>query len=113
MAQLLLISPDADARLVIEPTVYAEGHAIQMVETAGEAIDLLGEQRFDVVLCETDLPDVSGRVLMRHIREVYGIPTIAIGDHSQFGHHWLSRRPREMQKPVNAQEVVRIVQRYA
>ena len=112
MARILLISPDATKRLVIEPALYADGHYIRMVESAGDAIDLLGEENFDVVICDTQLPDLQSRVMMRHIKEVYGLPTIVLGDHSQFRHHWLSLRPREMHTQVDCQSLMRMVHRY-
>ena len=112
MAHVLLISPDANKRLVIEPALYADGHDIRMVDSAGDAIDLLGEERFDVVICDAELPDMQSRVMMRHIKEVYGIPTIALGDHSQFRHHWLSLRPRETQPHVDCQTLMKRVHRY-
>ncbi len=112
MARILVISPDAETRLEIEPALYADGHSISMVNSAGEAIDLRCDERFDVVLCDNELPDLQSRVMMRHIKEMYGIPTIALGDHSHFRHHWLSLKPRIQTGHIDSGSLMRQVHRY-
>jgi len=112
MARILVISPDANKRVKIEPALFADGHSLRMVDSAGEAIDLLCDERFDIVICDAELPDLQSRVMVRHIKEVYGIPTIALGDHSQFRHHWLSLRPRITPAAIDCGTLIRQVHRY-
>ncbi len=112
MARILVITPDAETRLEIEPALNAEGHSIRIVVTAGDAIDLLADDRFDVVLCDSELPDVRSHVMMRHIKEMYGIPTIALGDNSAFHHTWLSFRSRVHAGLIDRSRLMRQVHRY-
>jgi len=112
MAHLLLVSPDADARLAIEPALYAAGHLVHVADTAGDAIDLLAEMHFDAVLCETQLPDLKTSKLIRHIKEVYGIPTIPFEHHHALRHRsWLSLHPREAVAPMDGYDLARRVSR--
>ncbi|CAN5576881.1 hypothetical protein BH10PLA1_BH10PLA1_20490 [soil metagenome] len=107
MAQLLLVSHDAESRLAIEPALYASGHHVHVADTAGDAIDLLSEVHFDAVLCEADLPDVKARKLMRHIKDVYGIPAIAFGHFFNKHRSWLSLPP----KHLNGYDLAKMVER--
>lgn len=40
------------------------GHEVEAVETAGEALKWLDHERFDVLISDIELPDISGYELI-------------------------------------------------
>jgi len=111
MAHLLLVSPDVEARLTIEPALYADGHVVRVADNGGDAIDLLGDMHFDAVLCEKQLPDMKSRALIRHIKDVYGIPTIPFGSEYSLRRSWLSPHPEERAKRIDGHDLAKLVER--
>ncbi|MCB9675736.1 MAG: response regulator transcription factor [Alphaproteobacteria bacterium] len=68
MANLLLVDDERD---LLTPLVYAlerEGHECTLCETGEDALDALGEERWDLVVLDLMLPDISGAEICRRIR---------------------------------------------
>ena len=66
---VLLVEDDSDARNVFELTLIRRGHSVTTAETGREAIRLLDERDFDVVVLDVLLPDRDGIDVITHMRE--------------------------------------------
>ena len=53
-------------------------HYVQSAETAQAALELAAKEKFDVVITDIGLPDMSGDELMKELRDRYGLEGIAI-----------------------------------
>ena len=78
MANLLLVDDERD---LLTPLVYAlerEGHECTLCETGEDALDALGEERWDLVVLDLMLPDISGAEICRRIRSTPRTSSIAV-----------------------------------
>lgn len=79
---LLLVEDDAVSRTVAVRLLERLGHTSRAAPTAQEALDALDEERFDAVLMDCRLPDLSGVDATRAIRRrgdaLADIPVIAL-----------------------------------
>ena len=54
------------------------GHRVVEAESGGEALRILGEQPFDLLLTDLTLPDMDGLELVRRVRRTSSIPIMII-----------------------------------
>ncbi len=79
-ASILLVEDEPGIQLAIRGLLRREGHTTAVASTGSEAIELLADQDFDLVLTDLSLPDgVSGLDLVRHVGESRpGTPVVLI-----------------------------------
>ncbi|ODM42769.1 two-component system sensor histidine kinase DorS [Cereibacter johrii] len=65
---LLVVEDDEVNALVAQSLLSAAGHGVRLAGTGEAALVALGEQRFDLVLTDLNLPDMDGLELARAIR---------------------------------------------
>lgn len=66
--RVLLVEDVADIREVLTILLRAEGAEVVPTGSGREAVELVAQQEFDVVLSDLGLPDIPGDVLIRQIR---------------------------------------------
>lgn len=79
----LVVDDDADARELIRYVLHNRGAAVITAASAGEALHLLSQQAFDVLVADIGMPGQDGLALIRVIREqpatpCRSIPAIAV-----------------------------------
>ncbi len=74
---ILLVEDHEDTRVYIQ-RLLASLHQITPVATADEALKLAETNRFDLVISDLGLPDLSGHELMRRLHARFGLPGIAL-----------------------------------
>jgi two-component system response regulator PilR (NtrC family) len=89
-ASILLVEDEPGIQLAIRGLLRREGHETQVASTGSEAIELLADGAFDLVLTDLSLPDdVSGMDILRHVGESRpGTPVILI---TAFGSEHVAR----------------------
>ena len=60
MARILLVEDDPDVRPLLEHILHGEGYETTVTETVTNALALIGQQPFDLVITDVNLPDGSG-----------------------------------------------------
>ncbi len=75
-ATILVVEPDAAVRRMLDVHLGRPGHLVTACSTAADAIALLSETSFDLIVTEADTPDGSGFDLLRRARSQPG-PRIA------------------------------------
>jgi CheY-like chemotaxis protein len=58
--RILLVEDDPVNRLVTEWALRRHGYSFSSVQTAGQALETCGKQRFDLVLMDLQMPDMDG-----------------------------------------------------
>lgn len=82
---VLLLDPDLKSRDNLKTLMDKKGFNIGEAETAAEAMTLLGEENWQCVVMEVDLPDATGLEFLRQLHEKYKdkMPSIVIHTHKQ------------------------------
>jgi CheY-like chemotaxis protein len=73
--RILVIEDAQDIREVFTLLLRAEGADVDSAANGREAMELVAQQRFDVVLSDLGLPDIPGDVLIRELRARSGRTT--------------------------------------
>lgn len=80
---ILLVEDHADCASTLHALLVHEGHAVEVANTAKDAVDAARNRPFDVFLLDILLPDGSGLELARTLRQAYPaarlIATTALG----------------------------------
>jgi diguanylate cyclase (GGDEF)-like protein len=86
MAKLLIVDDLADNRAVLARRFQRRGFEIVEADCGREALRLVNEQTFDVVLLDIMMPDLDGREVLRQIRHDHSdslLPVIMVSAKSQ------------------------------
>jgi two-component system response regulator PilR (NtrC family) len=67
-ARILVVDDEPDLRTLYELTLLREGYRVETAESCAQALQCLGEQRFDVVITDMRLPDGLGLDLIRQLK---------------------------------------------
>ncbi len=78
MASILIVDDEEQMRRLLDRTLSTNGHACTLAANAAEARKCLGEQTFNLALCDVNMPGESGIDLARHIATEYGDTAVII-----------------------------------
>jgi len=68
-ARLLVVDDDAESREVVAEALQAEGYTVTTAGGGQEALGLVKERVYDVVVSDIRMPDLDGLFLLRELRE--------------------------------------------
>ena len=68
--RVLIVDDDPDTRTLIEDILVKDGYEVHTCGNGREAIQLLRQHDFDVVLSDIRMPEVSGTELLLHVRRL-------------------------------------------
>ncbi|MDB6165728.1 MAG: hypothetical protein JWQ83_868, partial [Lacunisphaera sp.] len=75
---ILLVEDHKDTRACIQRLLEASHHRVASAGTAHAALELAETSRFDLVISDLGLPDLSGHELMKRLHQRFGLPGIAL-----------------------------------
>jgi DNA-binding NtrC family response regulator len=67
--EILLIDDEPELREALADTIKAAGHAVTEASDGHDAVRLVGDKAFDVVLSDVRLPGIDGLTLLRTVRK--------------------------------------------
>lgn len=67
-ARILVIDDERAVRELIADALNIEGHDVHTAENGKEGLDLIGQHRFDLVLCDLRMPEMDGQALYEEIQ---------------------------------------------
>lgn len=116
----VLVIEDSEAnRLVMSAQLDRLGCTVDAVETGSEAVRLVSQRAYGLVFSDLSLPDMSGLEVAAAIRRLGGeagrVPIVAVtgGVHPQDRERCLaSGMNGYLPKPVNRQDLLRVLDRY-
>jgi signal transduction histidine kinase len=77
-ARILIVEDHADTARLIARILEKSGHTVRHAGRVDAALEILGQQSFDILLSDVGLPDRPGYELMQAVKVNYGIPGIAM-----------------------------------
>jgi CheY-like chemotaxis protein len=80
-ASILIVDDDAMNRQVVARRLTREGYFVEAAASGAEAIEMLGRQRFDLLMLDLDMPGMDGITTLKKIRadaRWAGIPVIML-----------------------------------
>jgi PAS domain S-box-containing protein len=119
---VLVVDDDQDARDLLALTLESQGAAVQTVSSAAEALEIIRQHSFHVLLADIGMPDEDGYALIRTLRELERerrrrrLPAIAVTAYASAsdGEQALAAGyDLHLPKPVAPTALVRAVAKYA
>lgn len=78
-ARVLFVDDDADVRSLYEDTLVNSGHRVRTVEDGRQALQILSKEKFDVVVTDLNMPEMTGLELAKEVkRRDAGLPVILL-----------------------------------
>ncbi|MBS0419471.1 MAG: PAS domain S-box protein [Proteobacteria bacterium] len=110
--QVLVVDDEADGRELIARILQGRGANTQCASSAEEALDMLAQQHFDVLLSDIGMPVTDGFELIRRVRLLNArrpIPAIAITAYARTEDRQrslLAGFHMHLSKPIEARELI-------
>jgi PAS domain S-box-containing protein len=107
-ARLLLIEDHVDTARALSRLLESRGYEVRAEESVATGLKAVGEEKFDVFLCDLGLPDGTGFDFVMQARRTHDTPAIAL---TGFGMQQDVERAHEagfvahLTKPVNLQKL--------
>ncbi|NUS55532.1 MAG: response regulator transcription factor [Streptomycetaceae bacterium] len=76
MARLLLVEDDAEIRRALIRALTERGHTVTSTPSGLAALQMVLDERPDLVVLDLGLPDVDGQQVLRMLRSVSAVPVI-------------------------------------
>ena len=115
--RILIVEDNQEVALTLEALLLGRGHRVDIVETGAAALDILNRKRFDVVLCDIGLPDMSGHDVARSIRQMPRNSDVVLLAASGYGQEKDRRQARQagfdghLTKPFDFRDLERLIGR--
>lgn len=73
---ILIVDDDKDLSYIIAEMLEGYGYVVTKAESADEALDLLSDNTFHLILLDINLPDSTGFELCKELRRASAVPVI-------------------------------------
>ncbi|MEK6699538.1 MAG: response regulator [Nitrospirota bacterium] len=113
--KILAVDDDEFSLRLLEKFLAPAGYAVTKAHDGAEALDLLSQERFDLLITDISMPRMSGLRLLEEVEKRHGaIPTIVvtaseINSTTQRKSHSLGARSF-MVKPLDRDELLDVVE---
>ncbi|MFC4558100.1 response regulator [Virgibacillus kekensis] len=112
--KILVVDDQLGIRLLLQEVFSNEGYQVKTVQTGQEALDVIYEESFDLLMLDYKLPVVDGvQVLQQLDRDNYYIPTIVMSGLAEDiikESQRFSLVKKVLPKPFNVQDVCGIAE---
>ncbi|HWA26517.1 MAG TPA: ATP-binding protein [Lacunisphaera sp.] len=113
---ILLVDDHKDTRVCIQRLLEAQGHRVTSAGTGQDALNLAEAGRFDLIISDLGLPDLSGHELMHRLHTRFNLPGIALsgyGMEADLAHSREAGFKYHLTKPVSFDRLKSFVAEFA
>ena len=109
MARILIVEDDADLRALFAHVLEKQGYTVRQAGDGMQALDVLAQERFDLLISDVMMPLLDGNALVQRLRDAGNtMPILLItakGDLDDMRLGFSSGADDYMVKPVNVGEM--------
>jgi PAS domain S-box-containing protein len=106
--KILLVEDHLDTALAMKRLLELRGHELHLAHSVAAAVEMIDNEKFELLLCDLGLPDGTGFDVIRHYRRLYQTPAIAVsgfGMESDVSSCLEAGFDAHITKPINFQEM--------
>ena len=81
MARILVVDDESSIRRTLKDILEFEKHKVTLAPNGMEAIDIIRDEEFDVVLLDIKMPELDGIEVLEKILRIRNVPVIMISGH--------------------------------
>ncbi|HEY3123493.1 MAG TPA: response regulator transcription factor [Thermoanaerobaculia bacterium] len=78
MSHILLVEDEPGMRKVVRDALERAGHEVDTAVDGRDALDRLGEQSFDLIVTDLNMPELGGRELVQEVRKSSRVPILVL-----------------------------------
>ena len=78
MYKILVVDDELDIALLIKDVLEDEGFSTTAIDSSKKALELVQKEKFDLILLDVMMPEMSGTTLCTKIREITSSPIIFV-----------------------------------
>jgi len=111
--KILVVDDQESMRVLLQDMLEEIGYEVSLAEGGMQALKMLEESQFDLVLSDLNMPEMDGSVLLKEIKARYpGLPVVIITGYGTF--HTEKRLMREgadgyISKPCTLAKIDRVL----
>lgn len=78
MSKILVVDDELDIAILIKDVLEDEGFSTTAIDSSKKALELVQKEKFDLILLDVMMPEMSGTTLCTKIREITSSPIIFV-----------------------------------
>ncbi len=79
MAYILVVDDEAKMRHILRIMLELKGHKVKEASNGNEALEIIKDEPFDLIITDIKMPELDGFSLLRHIKDMeIGVPVVFI-----------------------------------
>ena len=78
MSKILVVDDELDIALLIKDVLEDEGFSTTAIDSSKKALELVQKEKFDLILLDVMMPEMSGTTLCTKIREITSSPILFV-----------------------------------
>jgi len=114
-ARVLVVDDEALMRKLVRKILVKEGYSVVTVSDPPEALQKLGDSKFDIIITDLCMPEVDGFSFVSQLRELYSTTSLIVmtgfGDADTADQVCARGADEYITKPFNEREIQVIVER--
>jgi two-component system nitrogen regulation response regulator NtrX len=81
MAKILVIDDERSIRNALKDILEFENHIVVGAEDGIKALEMMKEEKYDLVFCDIKMPQMDGIEVLDKVKELYDMPMVMISGH--------------------------------
>ena len=113
--KILLVEDHKDTRIGIQRLLEIAGYKVMPAASATQALEIASSDKFDLVVSDLGLPDLTGHELMTQLRSRHGLEGIALSGYGMEEDVERSRQAgfrNHLTKPVSFNQLKELIAKF-